>query len=224
MKNIRSFLMKPARFNPAIKLDGWFMCEYKHGLRCFWDGGLSRGQLLRDIPWAHTPTNMSDTATSSGLWASNLASINMPDKWLNTLPTIPVEGVIYKEAGAKYLGAVGSPCLSELFKDGPVYHKTTCGKFNLKRNIDWIKDRKEEVGADFFSLPPNTRFERELKFLDINLASYGGGAHLLQHTKLTQEVTRESIEAAKTRYPNGFTVRSFDSVWATDSTNYFLII
>ena len=225
MKTIRNFLMKPAKLKPDIVLDGWFACEYKHGLHCFWDGGLSRGQLLRDIPWVHTPTYTSDLVTATGLWSTSLQPIPMSDAWLNRLPTIPIEGVIYKEAGVKYLGAVASPCLSEIFKSGPVYHRTTCGNFNLKRNLAWIKTRKEEVGAHFLSCPPNTSFERELKFLDMSLDTYGGAAHLIQHKQLPKVKSSAAITTMKSQYPNGFTVRSPASIWTPSiSDHYFLII
>ncbi len=221
----RDFLMKPQQYpNSHINLAGWFTCEYKHGLHCFWDGGISRGELLRDIPWAHTPTPVSDRTISTGIWSYNLAPIPATDSWLNKLPAVFLEGVIYKEEGVKYFGATASPSPAVIFNDGVLnlFNKTKL-KFNRERNLKWLKTRRDTVIPHLETLPIATRFDLELEFLALKLSSYGTPCHLLRHRQLPKTGVKEAINYELTNNPNGITLRSPESFWNPTKTGNYLL-
>ncbi len=221
----RDFLMRPHKYPKSqVDVGGWFICEYKHGLHCFWDGGISRGELLRDIPWAHTPTPNSDRTIATGIWSYNLAPIPATDSWLNQLPAVFLEGVIYKEDGLKYFGATASPSPGIIFNNGILnLFNNIKLKFNKKRNLEWIKTRKNKVVSHLETLPPGTRFDLELEFLALKLASYGTPCHLLRHRQLPKIKTQEVLKYELIKTPNGITLRNPGSFWTPNSKGNYLL-
>ncbi len=224
MKKLRNFLMRPDKYHSDLhNLDGWFICEYKHGLHCFWDGGLSRGQLVRDIPWAQDSTGGSIEAT--GLWSYNLTPIvSISDKWTNQFPTVFLEGVIYQEDGVKYFGATASPSPQTIFKSGMINRgENLKSKFDLKNNLEWVESRKKVI-EHLETLPTKTRFDLELKFLSIKLATYGSPCHLLKHKQLSLKDSKQAIIAELEKYPNGITARCPGSYWNPECKNQYLLV
>ncbi len=216
--------MKSSKYNADLhNLDNWFACEYKHGLHCFWDGGLSRGQLVRDIPWACNSKD--DSIIATGFWSYNLMPIStLSDKWLNQFPTVFLEGVIYKEDGVQYFGATASPSPQILFKTGMIQVGDNLKvKFDLKKNLDWFEARKQLI-KHIETLPPKTRFDLELKFLSLKLATYGSPCHLLRHKQLPAKGSKQAIIAELEKYPNGITVRCPGSYWSSDCKNQYLLV
>ena len=71
----------------------WYMSEKLDGERCFWDGGISRGQLASAIPYAFKPK---PSALATGLWTRNMKVIHAPDAWVASLPrAICLDGELY---------------------------------------------------------------------------------------------------------------------------------
>ncbi len=53
-ENRREFLQLAHVFDPSKHtIAGWFMSEKLDGMRCFWDGGITRGMFARDVPFAN---------------------------------------------------------------------------------------------------------------------------------------------------------------------------
>ena len=223
MKSVRNFLMRPREFDKH-NIDGWFMCEYLSGVMCFWDGGISRGQFLRDIPWAHTPTHSSDATLSTGLWDDKLNPVPIKDNWANQIPCVPVEGILHKENGDIFLAATGSPCYTEIFKSGFVSKAQTGCTFSLSKNLAWIKTRKQEVIPDLTSLPLNTTFIDELKFLSYNLTTHGAPVYLLKHKQLPHKKAHKALREELLKYPQGVVLRNPQSVWSADSNKDYLTV
>ncbi len=225
MKSVRNFLMHPNEFDKCKhNIDGWFMCEYLSGLMCFWDGGISRGQFLRDIPWAHTPTHTSDASVSTGLWDDKLSPVPVTDKWASQVPCVPIEGIIHKENGEVFLAATGSPSFTEIFKSGFVSKAQTGCTFSLSKILAWIKTRKQEVILDLTSLPLNTAFIDELKFLSYSLTTHGESVYLLKHKQLPDKNAYKALKKELTKYPNGVVLRCPLSVWSADSNETYLTV
>jgi DNA ligase-1 len=80
---------------------GWFLSEKLDGQRAFWDGGISRGVPKAQIPWANCAkdSRYKKAPIATGLWSRYGNVIHAPDKWLDTLPAIPLDGELYLERG-----------------------------------------------------------------------------------------------------------------------------
>lgn len=89
----REFLMlaKPSKGNEQI--GGWYLSEKLDGMRCFWDGGVSRGHTIDIVPWANLGKGEDEVAT--GLWSRYGNPIQAPDWFLNELPCCPLDGELY---------------------------------------------------------------------------------------------------------------------------------
>ena len=49
------FVMKAHTYNPSkhIITKDWFVSEKLDGMYCLWDGGITRGMPVTEIPWAY---------------------------------------------------------------------------------------------------------------------------------------------------------------------------
>lgn len=100
----RHFLMLAQKYNRGKHgVGGWYMSEKLDGMRCFWDGGISRGLLKSSVPWANCEKderyNVAPVAT--GLWSRLGNVIHAPDEWLDKLPKMPLDGELYWKCGRK---------------------------------------------------------------------------------------------------------------------------
>lgn len=134
----REFLMLAQTYNPKKHaIGGWFMSEKLDGMRCFWDGGVSRGVLKKDVPWANTNKDdrYIDEPVATGLWTRLGNVIHAPEEWLNRLPRMPIDGELYKIGYRQdlmsivkkldpedwtgiELWAFDIPCFGTVFEDG----------------------------------------------------------------------------------------------------------
>jgi DNA ligase 1 len=72
---------------------GWFASEKLDGMRCIWDGGVSRGDRTKNIPWA----NKNQDRVSTGLWSRLGHVITAPEDWIEKLPRICLDGELYSK-------------------------------------------------------------------------------------------------------------------------------
>ncbi len=97
----REFLQLAHTFNlekHRTWLGGWFASEKLDGMRCFWDGGISRGLSIDIVPWANTDKagRLVDKVYATGLWSRYGIAIRAPNFWLDQLPPgIPLDGELY---------------------------------------------------------------------------------------------------------------------------------
>ena len=93
----REFLMlaKPSKGDEEI--GGFYLSEKLDGMRCFWDGGVSRGFVIDEIPWANV--GKGNEALATGLWSRYGNPIYAPDWFLNELPCCPLDGELYAGRG-----------------------------------------------------------------------------------------------------------------------------
>jgi len=80
-------IWKPGKVNPA----GWFVSEKLDGVRAFWDGGISRGILAKDVPYSNTVKDV-NTQIATGLWSRTGKVIHAPNWFTNELPNFPLDG------------------------------------------------------------------------------------------------------------------------------------
>ncbi len=102
----REFLLLATPFDPEKHaIGGYYMSEKHDGVRCFWDGGVSRGAATVEVPWAglinpKTGQRKTDiTPTATGLWSRYGNPIVAPDWFLNTLPACPLDGELWAGRG-----------------------------------------------------------------------------------------------------------------------------
>jgi DNA ligase-1 len=102
----REFLQLAHTYDAAKhKIAGWYVSEKLDGTRAFWDGGLSRGQPTKLIPWA----SVIDPKTkkpkdkvkpvATGLWSRYGNPIMAPDWFLDSLPPIFLDGELWAGRG-----------------------------------------------------------------------------------------------------------------------------
>jgi len=95
----REFLMLAHKLSESDSIGGWFCSEKLNGMRCFWDGGITRRVKKIDIPWANTEKDERylDTQYCTGLWSRLGNIIHAPAWWLDMLPRIPLDGELWTQ-------------------------------------------------------------------------------------------------------------------------------
>lgn len=64
---------------------GWYMSEKLDGMRCLWDGGISRGKPVIDVPYANW-NDKDSHLIATGLWSRGGKVVHAPESWLDTFP------------------------------------------------------------------------------------------------------------------------------------------
>lgn len=180
----REFLQRASSFDPSRhKIAGWFLSEKLEGVRCLWDGGVSRGMPTHRIPWAATIDALTGTRkkgiikTATGLWSMYGNPIVAPDWFLDKLPPFACDGTLW--AGRDKVGLCKSICeretpdtkfdqiqyavysappISRLFMDGEVRNAFTYIDIDFKRIEKWFKKHIPELTTTSDS----ATFENEL--------------------------------------------------------------
>lgn len=170
---------KPDKHTPT----NWFLSEKLDGHRFFWDGGLSRGCLATDVPWANTEKDdrLLSRPIATGLWSRSGKVIHAPDWWIRALPTFPLDGELWMGRGLhQALGSCikkHSPTLewehvkAMVFTSPPldvVFSVGEIRELNFKKDItpeaiDWCRDRGWRDG-------PRWKFSEGYSWLERNLA------------------------------------------------------
>jgi DNA ligase 1 len=101
MMNKREFLMLAKPYTDQ-NIRGWFASIKYDGMRCFWDGGFSRGKRKCEVAWANL--NKDDRylreQISTGLWSRYGNVIHAPPQFLDQLPKhVLLDGELYLGLG-----------------------------------------------------------------------------------------------------------------------------
>jgi DNA ligase-1 len=78
------------------------MCSEKlDGMRCFWDGGVTRGMKKNDVPFANLDKDYryKEEQIATGLWSRYGNVIHAPDWFLDQLPELLLDGELYLGRG-----------------------------------------------------------------------------------------------------------------------------
>lgn len=183
----QEFLMLAHKYEPRKHgaCCGWYMSEKLDGIRCLWDGGVSRGLPCSKVPWANTEKHARfvNPPVATGLWTRYGQPIIAPDWWLDRLPTFPLDGELWmghqnhQDCGHvrsrtpddnkwqdTALAVFDSPSLSVVFADRLI--NNVFYKKRFQKIIAWILDR--DRGDLLFDEEP---FYKRLGFLRNNLQS-----------------------------------------------------
>ncbi len=225
------------------RIAGWYMSEKLPGVRCFWDGGLSRDMPTTSVPFANHDKKAKPKAT--GLWDRYGNPIAAPDWWINQLPPMPLDGDLYAGKGnyrkcctivnesiaadweSIEYATYDSPSLEAVFSTRTINNRGL-RKTIIREHVDsWLHSLPDSRLAEYISLPPTAKFEEVIAFLDTNLDSQGR-IYLHAQRKLPEEEeqARASIDSFLQEVVKaggrGVVVRNPLGVWETKQTRNVL--
>ena len=103
MMQRRELLLLAHPYDPKKdRIAGRLVSEKLDGQRAWWDGGITRGVDIQDVPWANTykDARLKDPDyQATGLWSRYARVIHAPDWFLNGLPTFPLDGELFTGRG-----------------------------------------------------------------------------------------------------------------------------
>lgn len=81
-------MLQQAKVYDGRDLGEWFVSSKLDGFRAWWDGGVSRGVMKKDVPWANCEKDARYVVpqVATGLWTRYGNVIHAPDWWLDQLP------------------------------------------------------------------------------------------------------------------------------------------
>jgi len=191
----REFLQLAKTLTPGkIDLSGWYLSEKLDGLRCFWDGGVSRGKPTTSVPFA----GITDPKTglrkakikpvATGLWSRNGNPFQAPDWFLDLLPKVPLDGELFAGRGNFQLTTsivsgdapderfdqieyriYGMPSINHVFQTGEIKHAQMWATFDYAKLLAWYEEHVDQL----FTLSPECTFEDELHELTKRLPEVG---------------------------------------------------
>jgi DNA ligase-1 len=238
----REFLTKAHNLscNKGTKtlLGGWLLSEKFDGIRCFWDGGVSRGQPKASVPWANTTKDAryKQEQIATGLWSYYGNVIHAPDWWLDELPKHFLDGELwigrgegerqrltkivkklvpnmYEWRDVQYL-LFDSPPLERVFETGQINNP------HFQKHIDLAICKRfiEASGVELcWICGPNAPFSSRL--IRMKLEHTGGVSRIIDQTALPNghEASREALQSALTdvlaNQGEGVVVRSPNGIW-----------
>ena len=147
----RELLMLAKPYTLKYDVAGWFCSEKLDGQRAFWDGGVSRNAIVRNIPWANQGNVKRLVGVSTGLWSRYGNVICAPEWWIDSLPIgTCLDGELYLGPGMRQetmsitkrlvpddrwqsirFSVFDSPCYSDVFADGIINNP------NFQTNMNW---------------------------------------------------------------------------------------
>jgi len=121
-------------------LSGRWLSEKLDGHFCLWDGGISRGLLKSEVPWANTSKDarFKKVQHATGLWSSYANVIHAPAWFLDTLPKMPLCGELYQEGQRQDLSSI-------IKKLEPIDHEwkgVTHNVFDIPCYAHWLQNRE----------------------------------------------------------------------------------
>lgn len=232
----REFLLLADTFN-ADKHDpiGMIASEKLDGNRCFWDGGVSRGDDTINVPWA----SIQDPKTgalkgkvklkATGLWSRYGNPIQAPDWFLDKLPAEPLDGELYAGRGNFQLTqsivrrddpnagdwskiqfiAFAAPTMKSVFQSGLIKNANFLREIDLQECMSYVTRRGFGWhGAD-------RSYIEELSALDSLRAEYGCGQFdtVSTHEIETMAQLDSMVKSVVRRGGEGVMLRDPGSIW-----------
>lgn len=238
----REFLQLAKTYRPGKdKIAGRYVSEKLDGTRCFWDGGLSRGVLTEQVPYA----SLTDPKTgrhkakikpvATGLWSRYGNPIMAPDWFLDSIPPIPIDGELWAGRGNFQLcrsicggdspdsrfdqiryAAYGSPSIIDVLQAGEIKNSNFHATFLLNETLGFV-DRMLPSTSGFESLEAGQTFRDELTLLSKHLT----GDRIFVHEQLllpdeeafAVSALEDFLERVLDNGGEGVIIRQPDAVW-----------
>jgi DNA ligase-1 len=239
----REFLMLAHDFDPKKHgVAGYLISEKLDGMRAFWDGGITRGKIKSEVPWANMARDQREHVCT-GLWSRYGNVIYAPDWFLDKMPTMLLDGELFtKRNDRQNLMSIvknfdpderwhevryfcfDSPPPTVIFSDGHI------GKSNKNFNkvflnvASWFADQPKP--ADWWQARSETVFKSANYILQQKLC---GNDTVLAHVQNTLPYGTDVVEHINIYVKTfsrlegeGVVVRDPDSVWIPDRSHRML--
>ncbi len=224
----REFLQLANTYDPIKhEIAGRFISEKLDGGRALWDGGLTRGVHISNVPWAgiNDPKTGEPKAkvkgTCTGLWSRYGNPIMAPDWFLNALPACPLDGELWKGRGkfqatmsairkdkpidSEWKGiqyaVYSSPPMAQLFANGEIKNAQMWRTIDLVECESFILGRMEKFHGNFKFTDPGCTFKQELDFLQAYLDTQND--HCFMHRQVRLPGNEEAARAAADNFIQG---------------------
>ena len=209
-------------------ITGWYVSAKLDGVRCWSDGGLTRGLKTTSVPWANTDKKVSPIAT--GLYTRYGNVINAPDWFLDQLPPYPLDGELFAGRG-KFQTTVsiikrdvpddrwkqieyavyGCPPINNVMQDGEIKNANFHKVIDQKECAQFIAACVETRRPEFMTLDETSTFEHELlafRYLDSDVA------YLHKQVKVsTSEEVDAMLDHELSLGGEGVIIRDPNAVW-----------
>ena len=235
----KEYTMLAQTYKPAKYLvSGWFLSEKLDGKRAYWDGGVSRGCLATEVPWANTIKDKKPIV-ATGLWTRAGKVIHAPNWFLNDLPKIPLDGELYCGRGefqkltaitARHVPDEGwrdvqykvfdSPGLAAFCQDRTV--KVRDYDFEIKDVTRWVLNKISGITY------PKTNWNFELIQIFLKGRANGKYVQLVEQLKLPFthsdciNVIENEMEQIAKLGGEGVMLRKPESLWTPIRSHYLL--
>lgn len=241
----REFLQLCQQYNPTKhSVNGWYLSEKLDGMRCFWDGGISRGKRA---PWANdTKDNrLINPPVGTGLYSRMGKVIVAPEWWIDMLPPFPLDGELWMGRGrfqeltsiVKRLDGESdwedveyrvfdSPPLDTIFADGTVEVRYGAQKYSRRFSgiMSWIQSNT--VKGRFHTLLSRP-YEQVLEYLKNNVKET---ENLIVHpqtrlpfsTPKAREIIEELLDKVVATGGEGVILRSHWEHWEAARSHHCL--
>jgi DNA ligase-1 len=216
----REYLMLAQSYKEQ-DIRGWWASEKLDGMRCFWDGGLSAGLPVSEVPYANSER---DNRVCTGLFSRYGHPIHASDDFLSRLPRgITLDGELY--AGRKGFQQVTSICRKHIpdpeewlkiqyhifdspswdsfLLDGTVKNPNMFKIFNKSLWSKWVINRGGDVSARTRTLEETYLFLREKGIEPIPQILVKSSKEV---NTLLEKITSEGGEGLMLRYPKSYWV------------------
>lgn len=251
----REFVMLAHNYNSAKHgVGGRWWSEKLDGMFSFWDGGVSRGILKSEVPWANCDKDSRylEPPVATGLWSRYGNVIHAPDEWLDDVPKMPLCGELFNRRGrggrqdlmstvkdlvpdvnqwAKVkLHCYNMPAYSSIFADGVINNT------NFKKKISWAECNtfiNEAINnsrrIDY--APKDTLLFRQVYFLmrkhnvhESPVCTIVRQTELPMHTSLAEKVLDDVLVSVLGREGEGVIIINPDTSWIPERTHDLLKI
>lgn len=208
-------------------IGGWYVSEKLDGMRAYWDGGVTRGQLTSTIKFANTAKDYRRVTPprATGLWTRYAKPIAAPDWFLDKLPeNVPLDGELHLDNFQELMSVVKRIQPDERWEsvqyyvfDSPSdYHMFAPGRIN---NPQWTIEL-EDLRNDFTPGRANPiqfwKLEAALEKRGVNFNNKIKLHHQLKLPNIQQKAIEEMyclLDTVTSKGGEGLMLRNPESIW-----------
>ena len=243
-KTKREFLQLAHTYEPARDCAaGMFLSEKLDGMRCWWDGGITRGMPKYTIPWANQlkDERYLTPPVSTGLWSRYGNVVHAPAWWLDRLPKCSLDGELYiphcprqelmsilkkidcnmeafSWSRVKYY-IFDMPSFDTILADGDINGVNYCKHFH--KFMDWL--RPDWLAALTYMPSPSTRFETTYAIMyrilvDWSITIPHAQTQLSFSTADAMRTIQEELDLVTNDGGEGLMLRAPESVYVCERT------
>lgn len=174
------FLQLAHKYDPKKhEISGRFVSEKLDGMRFFWDGGVSNGVPVEQIPWSNIAKS-NQVPIATGLWSRYGKVINAPKWWTDQLPKFLLDGELWSGRGEfQKISSVVRSTVNQKDWTGikaMIFDTPSPREMFKDRKINEINFKKDIIGAEPwyatrlpYHLSSDIAFGSRLKYLQRNL-------------------------------------------------------